>query len=256
MVVVAPERVLDTRQAGASGPIGDGATVNIGAAPTGVARADVAALVVNVTATGVGGPGYVQAYPADAPGAIGQTSTLNIERGVDTANSVIVPVGASGAALYVSLPAGGTTHLVADVTGYISSSAGSSSTAGRFVALRPGRVFDSRATSALIDDAAGTVDVVGAPGPAPAVAVGATAVAVNLTVTSAQRPGYLQAWAGGPQPATSNLNWSRADATLANSAIAALGGPGQVTLRATDDLPATTGAIGHFIVDVFGYFTP
>jgi hypothetical protein len=255
LVAVPPQRVLDTRQPGATGPLADGATVSIGRAPAGVPAGEVAALVVNVTATVVGGPGYVQAYPADVPASIGRTSTLNIRRSVDTSNTVIVPVGGSGAALYVSLPAGGTTHLVADITGYITSSAAAASTAGQFVPVRPGRVYDSRASSPLADDESRAIAVIGASGPAPVVPTGATAVAANLTVTSSQRPGYLQAWAAtAGRPATSNLNWSGPGATLANAAVIGVGADGGVMLRATDDLPQTDGPIGHFIADVFGYF--
>lgn len=246
-------RVLDTRDLGRRVRTGEQATIPL---PTGVDPREVAALVVNVTATETIGTGYVQALPFGRDRDIGQTSTLNLVTGLTVANTVIVPAEARGARLYAQLGVGGSVHLIADVTGYITSDAAPASTRGRFVAVRPGRSLDTRRTGPILG-ARSTVDVSGRSTPGVTLPSGVSSVAWNLTVTGTVAPGYLRAWpAGAAEPPTSAINWIAPGATLANAAIVAPNADGVLRIRGNPGVPLTTGwPLTHVVVDLFGYFT-
>ena len=237
-----PTRILDSR-------------VNVGL--NGVFKANVArtftvadgtpiptnavAVTGNLTVTGQTKGGYVVLAPA----AGGSTSTLNFPVGDTRANTVTIPLGASGtlSATYKAT-AGATTHLVFDVTGYfLPGSSGAS-----FFPLAPQRVLDSRVNLGLNGvfhaNAARTFTVAdGTPIPTNAVAVTG-----NLTVTGQTKGGYvvLAPAAGG---STSTLNFPVGD-TRANGVTVALGTNG--TLNAT--YKAAAGATTHLVFDVTGYF--
>jgi hypothetical protein len=245
-------RVLDTRSVGA--PLGSGQQVTFGV-PDGLDPASVSALVVNVTATQTSGLGFVQALPAGRDQDIGRTSTLNLTDGATSANTVIVPVTASGVALYAELGPGGSTHLIADVTGYITSTVAPESDRGRFVPVRPGRAFDSRGLGALLTSGA-TADVRAADVASVTLPPSVTAVVWNFTATGTTLPGFLSGWpADGPEPPTSALNWISPGTTVANAGIIAPSADGVMRTR-VDAGPQVFGApLTHSIVDVFGYFT-
>src|SRR5690606_36505495 len=80
----------------------------------GIPGSAVGAVFVNVTATEAAGPGFVQVLPAG--GAIGTSSTLNVERvGQTIPNATIATLGAGG---QVSLFTQSGTDLLADVGGF------------------------------------------------------------------------------------------------------------------------------------------
>ena len=117
-VSVAPARLLDT-------PMGTGAPAASVAAHQavalqvggrgGVPATGVSAVVLNVTVTQPGAGGFLTAY-ADGT-ALPLASNLNFSPGQTVPNLVVAPVGANG---QVDLYNGsaGSTHLIADVTGY------------------------------------------------------------------------------------------------------------------------------------------
>jgi hypothetical protein len=117
---VVPERLLDTRpgpaQAGYHGERPDPAhPVALTVTGTGDARvpADAAAVVLNVTADGPQGDGYVTVWPCGTPRPL--ASNLNLRPATTTPNLVITKLGAGGqVCLYTSTP----THLVADLAGW------------------------------------------------------------------------------------------------------------------------------------------
>ena len=199
------------------------------------------AVTGNLTVTGQTKAGYIVLAPA----AGGSTSTLNFPVGDTRANTVTIPLGASGtlSATYVA-KAGATAHLIFDVTGYfLAGSSGAS-----FYPLAPQRVLDSRSNVGLNGvfhaNAARTFVVAdGTPIPTNAVAVTG-----NLTVTGQTKAGYvvLAPAAGG---ATSTLNFPVGD-TRANGVTVALGSGG--TLNAV--YKAKAGATTHLVFDVTGYF--
>jgi hypothetical protein len=145
--------------------------------------------------------------------------------------------------------------VIADVTGYITSTGAVSSSTGLFVPVAPARAHDSRNVGPTILDGA---QLVVSANSAPGISVpsGASGVVWNFTATGTTRYGFLKAWAtGSVEPPTSALNWMRADMTVANAGITRPDGAGQVTLSATDENGATNGPLTHLIADVFGYFT-
>lgn len=248
------ERVLDTRVVGA--PLGSGQVTSFGL-PAGVPADHVAALVVNVTGTQTVGQGFVQAFPAGRDDEIGRTSTLNLTDGATVANTVIVPIGAEAGAvsLFAELGPGGSAHLVADVTGYITSDIAPADTSGRFVPVRPGRAFDSRALGGPLPSGS-TADVRATDVPGVALPPSTSAVVWNVTATGTTSAGFLTGWpADGPEPETSALNWTQPGSTLANAGIIAAASDGTMRIR-VDGGPFVAGSpLTHAIVDVFGYFT-
>ena len=248
----AAQRVLDTRSTGV--PVATGQQIGFGL-PGGVNPAHVAALVVNVTATETRGIGFVQAFPGGRTDEIGRTSTLNLTDGATSANTVIVPVTSGGVGLHAELGPGGSAHLIADVTGYITSAAAPSSERGRFVPVRPGRAFDSRELGALLTSGA-TADVRAGDVASFELSASPTAVVWNLTATGTSIPGFLSGWpADGPEPPTSALNWTLAGTTVANAGIIAPSADGVMRIRVDAGPLAAGSPLTHTIVDVFGYFT-
>ena len=80
-----------------------------------VPSSGVSAVLVNVTAVGPTGPGYVTVYPDG--GSAPTASNVNFAAGQTAANLVLVPVGADG---MVALRNGSArpVNLLADVVGY------------------------------------------------------------------------------------------------------------------------------------------
>jgi len=121
-VPLVPARVMDTRSSAAGTTI-DGQAAGAGSLPLGTVThllvngrggvPNATTVVLNVTVTEPGAPGYVSAYPCgiDPPNA----SNLNYATGQTVANGALVKIGDGGTVcFYNSQP----THLVVDVTGY------------------------------------------------------------------------------------------------------------------------------------------
>jgi hypothetical protein len=117
-----PARLLDTRagqstidgaQLG-SGPVGAGSTLVLPIAGRGGVPADATSVVLNVTADGGQGAGFVTVYACDA--AQPAASNLNFVTGIPSANAAITALSATGTVcLFVAVNA---VNLVADVSGY------------------------------------------------------------------------------------------------------------------------------------------
>lgn len=119
---VAPARLLDTRASGstvddlfeAGGVRGAATTLSLEVGGRGNVPLDAAAVVLNVTAIGPSGGGFITVFPT------GQTrpnaSNLNLAPGRTLPNMVIVPLGTDGeVSLYNDA---GSTHLAVDVLGW------------------------------------------------------------------------------------------------------------------------------------------
>ncbi len=232
-VPVRPCRLIDTRTSPGS-PIGNRATVDVDVAGRcGVGDGAVAA-ALTVTAVGAGGPGYLTVFPRgkDRP----TTASVNYRSGDTIANLQLAELGDGGA---ISVFAHRRTHVVVDVTGYFVPATGAV-TAGRFVAVSPHRLLDTRDTQRPAARSSVRVD--------PEVPDGTVAVAVTITSTETQGNGYFSAYASGSaRPTTSVLNIDRVGQTRAASSIVPLSGGGEfdVYTRSGD----------HVIVDIMGYFT-
>ena len=238
-VAIDPVRALDTR----GGPRPNSQSIVVPSSSSAV-PAGVAALVLNVTSTQAQVPGYLRAQPSGTePGS----STVNFVPGVDASNTVIVPVGADGT---VSVWANSPSHIVVDITGYITADSAAPVTAGLFVPLATARAYDSRlpAPGSPVPTAfVRTVQFAGASPPQPQVPAGATGISINLTAVDEIGPGYLTAFApGGAFPATSSLNYL-ANQAVANAALVKLSSGGSLSIYANVQ--------SHVVIDVNGYFT-
>lgn len=115
-VALDPGRMLDTRN-GIGAPVGMvGAASELPLAVRGVGGvpAGARAVVLNVTTANATADTFVTVFPDDV--ARPDTSSLNVSRGGAIANLVVAKVGSNGGVrLYND---SGSTHLIADVTGY------------------------------------------------------------------------------------------------------------------------------------------
>jgi hypothetical protein len=236
-VPLAPQRLFDTRDEGASLSAGQTTTRRV-LGSAGVPASGVAAVVLTVTLVDATEAGFVTVWPADSP--MPGVSNVNADRRGDTmANLVSVIVPADGR---ISLFTSSGGHLLADVAGYYRTTTGPQRS-GRFHTLTPARLADTRATGT---PTTGSVDVT-VTGLAAMPATGVAAVAVNVTVTNARRAGFVTVYPkGSVRPNVSSLNVNDSVATAAGSAIVAPGTGGQLTVF-TD-----TG--GDVIVDVSGWY--
>lgn len=238
---VAPSRIVDTRTGlgdiGGRFAAGDSRSIQI-AGVAGV-PADARSVVLNITAAGPRGVGYVTAHPDGEPRP--NASNLNLNPGQDRPNLAVVRLGTNGR---IRLAVAETsTDLIVDVFGYYGPSG------GRTTAIDPARVFDSRTglgttASPLAPGETRRVQIAGRAG----VPANATAVIANVTVTGATSGGYLSIWpSGGARPTVSNLNWTPF-ADVPNLAMVRLGEGGALSVF------NATGYV-HVIVDVMGYIT-
>ena len=246
---VTPARILDTRkglgapkaQVAPSGSIKlaiDGA--DQGALPA----SGITAVSLHVTAVDNDSSGYVTVYPDGQSKPI--VSNLNYTAGSTVSNTVIVPVGADGAIdLYNGSP-NGATDLIADVTGYYTTS--QNSTIASYVPLVPARALDTRKTPGPVANGG---DVSLLPN-----ATGVSAYVMNVTAVQGSGNGYLTAApTGGAVPDVSTLNY-RAGQTVANLAQVSAGpaNPNGAITITNNELPASGSSV-DFLVDVFGYYS-
>lgn len=247
-------RLLDTRRDAPVGRLGSGEVLTV-PMPTGVAEADVGALVVTVTAAFPDAPGWIQAFPSGRPDAIATTSTVNVDAGGAVANTAIVPVTGGGISVTGYFVGGGSSDIVVDAIGYITSGNVAAGTAGRYVPVEPRRAYDSRLTGdRLIDGASIIVDANSVSG-AESVPASATAVVWNAAIAAADRPGFARTWSPtAPDPGTSSLNWSRRGEFRAGAVISAVDG-GRARFRVDDGGADPSSPVGDLIVDVSGYFS-
>lgn len=244
-----PTRILDTRPdslIGYSGPKpANGATVDVQVnGKGGVPLTGVTAAVLNITATEAAQAGFVTAFASGT--GIPTVSNVNpMYPGHTVPNLAIVPVGANGK---VSLYTAASTHLLVDVAGYFTTAG--TGTDGRFHAVTPSRVLDTRSASAI--NYTGPKPGVGAVVKVPIrgkaeVPSNAAAVAVTLTATEGTGPGFVTAYPSGAGiPNASNLNIPSAKFTVANMAIVPIGADGTIELYTSNST--------DLLVDVQGWF--
>jgi hypothetical protein len=248
-VPVDPVRVLDTRFGigGHHGAVGPGGVITFDPGSGGAVPADgVSAVLLNVTGTEATEVTHVRVWPSGDP--VPATSSVNLTAGQSRPNQVVVPVGQDGrVALYNN---SGSVHLVVDVQGFYSDSAGESG--GGYHPVAPVRVMDTR------DPWTGSQPL----GPGEEVWVQlnvvdagpgqVSAVDVNLTATEPTWAGHLVAWPGDlDAPNVSNVNFAPGQ-TVPNHAVVPVtydewGYPG-FALR-----NASTGTT-HVIVDLQGWY--
>ncbi|MEM1331883.1 MAG: hypothetical protein AAGG08_00370, partial [Actinomycetota bacterium] len=246
---LSPARLLDTRRAFGSdtidgrfegvGRVGAGDEIQLdvwrGGVPTGAA-----AVMLNVTAVGPTGPGFVTVYPCG--GDLPLASNLNHGPGDVVPNSVFTDVSASGE---VCLFTRAETDLVVDVTGYVPDQ-------GTTVGIRPARYLETRAGESTFDGrsqpgvrlaAQGEVRVpIAGRGEVPAETRTAF---VNVTVVGPSGPGFLTLYpCGSDRPGASTVNFGAGD-VRANAAMVALPDSGELCIFSSAETDV--------LVDVNGY---
>lgn len=242
-VPVSPSRVLDTRN-GIGGnvvPLPGGWSTQVQIAGAGgVPPTGATGVVLNVTAVDPTGGGFVTAWPSGEPRPA--TSNLNFTPGNTVPNLVTVKLGANGKVnLYNE---SGNTHLLADVVGYLTPNAPQSG--GRYTAVVPGRVLDTRSSGPLGPNGVISLDVTGVQGVPDS---GVTAVAVNVTVAEPTDVGYLTVWPSGEaQPTASTHNFRPGVTPVANLVLAKVGADGRINIY-------NSAGSTHVLADVIGYFS-
>jgi hypothetical protein len=228
-----PCRLIDTRDSGT--PIPAGGTLIIPTTGRCGIPAGAAAVSVTVTTTATRAAGFVTLWPADQPRP--STSVVNFVSGSTRANGAIIRVAADGS---LAAFASSTADLIVDVSGAFMPTASASS--GRFVAVPPARLVDTRSTGNRLG-VGGTLNI-----PLPAgVPADATAVAVNITTTGLALPGFFAAYpVAAPRPASSVLNTDAIGQTRAAGAIVPVQSGGFSVFSQNG---------GEIIVDLAGYFT-
>ena len=233
-VALSPARILDTRT---GAPISAGQTQDlVVTGHGGVPTIGTTAVILNVTATGPTGAGFLTVWPSGA--ARPNSSALNFGVGQTVANLVEVGVGAGGAiSLFGST---GSVDVVVDVQGYVTANAG-----GLYNPLPPSRVLDTRDGGTLGSGSVIRVQLAGVGG---VPASGAGAVVLNLTSVNQSSSGYLTAWPdGSQQPLASSLNFEAGQA-VANRAVVKLGANGAI------DIYNAMGS-SDVVIDVSGWYT-
>ncbi|MHA3701000.1 hypothetical protein ACXR2U_02355 [Jatrophihabitans sp. YIM 134969] len=238
IVPIAPVRVLDTRAS--TGLLTRGTIRPLQALP-GVARADVTAVLINVTVVNATAPGWIRV------GEGAGTSSSNFVAGAPSATLAMVPIPTASPSGNVAFVASTGVDVVADVEGYVTSA--SAATTSTFTPVAPKRIADTRSDTGLVPFSAnGTqlLDVRSRAGlPANATAVVANLVAIKPTATTT----YLTAYPSGiARPTASTLNLSRGT-TVANRVVLPLRADGRVAIY---NYAGRT----DVLVDVNGYLAP
>ncbi len=238
LTATTPTRVHDSRMWGDAGRWGPNTTraiqVRGGTTPVPLTAT---AVVANITAVDPTGDSFISVFPDGTSMPV--VSNLNVTNGVTVANLVTVPIGATNnIAIYNN---SSTVHMLVDIVGYYSPSGG-----GKFTALPPTRILESRPSSAWSSGEIRSVQVAGsASTPVPA---NATAVLMNLTAVTPTSGGYLTvAPAGQPLPVVSSLNF-RATFNVPNLVLIRVGAGGSINIY-------NPAGQTHIIADVVGYVT-
>jgi uncharacterized delta-60 repeat protein len=248
---LSPVRVLDSRPG--ADPTDEG--VNAKLVPNQVITVDVSdvapeplsAVVINLTATSGTGSGNLRAYPSDAP-TVPAVSNLNYIVNRTVANLAIVKVGPDGTIKIRNTNS--TVHVLADVSGYFTTSANTTGTDGSFQPLTPKRILDTRSglnsADTPIGAAASRVVQVSGRGRVP---VGAKAVVLNVTAVNPTVNGFLTIYPANltSRPLASNLNFTPGR-TVPNSVIVQLSPTGAVRVY-------NSGGTTDVLFDVAGWYS-
>jgi hypothetical protein len=202
---------------------------------------DAAAAIINVTAVGAGGNGFVTVHPCASPRPT--TASLNYVAGVNRANELIAPLDADGDICIFTRTS---IHVLVDVVGYIPSFASG------YTASAPARFLDTRSGQPTIDGqdagvgarSAGTqyeLQIVGRNG----IPAGVESVVINVTAVQPEARGFVTVHPCGlTLPLASNLNHVPV-VNGGNEIVAKLDSDGKLCLF--------TSRTAHLTADVAGY---
>lgn len=238
---VTPTRLFDSRDGsgsigGSPGRLGEGIELSVRVTGgDGVPQTGVAAVALNVVATGATRPGFMAVYPC--AGGYAGTSNLNYLTGASRANAVITPVDAGGR---FCVRANQSVDVVLDLVGWFAVGSG-------FEAYGPVRLFDTRdGTGGVGPWPVDEFELAFSPSMAvPALPDDATAVSLSVVATSGERPGYLSVYpCADGDGGTSTLNFP-AGHSIANAAMVPLDWLGDVCFRANQPV--------HVVADLTGW---
>lgn len=233
-VPLEPCRLLDTRT-DAPDRIGPSSPMAVEAGGRCGVPDDAIALSLSIATTEPLGEGFLTLWPAEQVRPL--AATLTFALGETRSNGAVVPTSAHAS---FGVFANVATHVVVDVTGAFVPA--ESATSGRFVAMAPARLLDTRSTGSPLP--AGSSVRVPLPAAAPR---DATALAVTIATTDAAGPGFFTAHpTGQDRPHSSALTTDRRGQVRAAGQIVPVGPAGF-------ELYTQSGA--HLIVDVTGWFT-
>lgn len=242
---VPSHRILDTRSGlgAAQMPVAAGATLTFNA--TAGIGADVAAVVLNVTAVNPKAAGYLTAYAAGTAQPL--ASNLNFQIGQNVPNLVVTPVGAGGnVSVYNGSP--GTVEVLADIHGYFLGGLNTGEP-GTLVPMPSHRFLDTRrglgAPKARVAPRSVIKLAIAGLGGIPA---DASAVAANVTAVLGAGKGFITAFEGDPTPVASTVNYEKNENRANLSLISVNAADGTVSLY--NGSPTTV----DLVVDVTGYF--
>ena len=241
-----PYRVLDTRNGtGATGKLTANSLLSFTVGAAGVPSAAVA-VTGNLTITGQSKAGFVALGPELlSPAAF---STINFPARDDRANNVTVQLGANRTVLgiYVA-PAGATTHLIFDVTGYYLPGPGGAA----YFPISPVRTVDTRSGLGLAKAlTSGTIKPFSI---AAFVPTGTVAVSGNVTVAGQSTGGFVAIAPSLTWPTTTSaINFPVRDDRANGIVVPVDGSLGLSAVFGGASSKATT----HLIFDLTGYFVP
>jgi hypothetical protein len=246
-VPITPLRVVDSRTpTGVPGIFKANIPRTFQVAGVGNIPVDAVAVSGNVTVVGQNAGGYVSVTTAAATNPT--SSTINFPLGDNRANNITIPLAGNGKLSAVfKAPAGKTTHLIVDITGYFREG----DEDGTYSSITPVRALDTRPGIGI-----GLVGTFAPNVPRKVTIAGtheipadATAITGNLTVVGQTRAGYLSITKTKvANPTTSTLNFPLGD-TRANGVSVPLNANGALWI-----VYKASGGSAHVVLDVTGYY--
>lgn len=204
---IVPTRILDSRYGvGATkATLANGQTLNVKVAGVAGVPIDARAVTLTLTSVSTSTSGYMTVWPAGLAKPI--ISNINYYYGANIANQVTVPIGQDG---YISLYNNGSTaEAIFDLVGYYKPPLAGTETSqnGRYYAITPERVYDSRTTNnPLVGGITRDISIVSKYSK-PNYSMG---VNTNSTIINPTTSGYLTAWqTSTARPNISNLNYRK-----------------------------------------------
>ena len=240
---IAPTRVLDTRKSGSGGALKSHNQLSLAIDFGASVNSHIQALVVNVTAVGATGSGYLSTshyYPTTV-------STLNFAKGATVPNMSIVPLRT----VYVYNGSAGSVNVLVDIVGYYDD--GTMPGGSRFFPIDPTRIADTRSGFGASPLHAGATATVTTPSTVFAAVSGGllnpvySGLDLNVTAVAPTASTYDTVWSAAlDQPGSSNLN-PAAGQTVANSVFTGFNTSGQFHIY-------NWHGTANMIVDVAGVF--
>ena len=238
MEPLAPARLLDTRLE--MGALGGGQMLDLQVAGRGGVSDNPEAVALNVTVTGPTAGSFLTVWPSGEPRPF--ASSVNMIPGQTVPNLVLARVGANGkVSIYNNT---GSTDVVVDVLGCFDSNA-----SGRYVALSPRRILDTReglgAPLAKVGQTPLPLTLLGKGG---VPSSGVSGVMLNVTAVAPTANTFITVYPGGTgRPTASNLNVSGGQ-VIPNMVLARVGSDGTALIF-------NNGGVVDIVADVVGYFT-